>query len=110
MSQSAARVGSKWLGSMAKRLTSRAMTSLWDALLEEDTEIMPDIAAAGNIWAAASDHGQSTSQETDATSAAEPEPGEPLPRIIALPCLHIFHSACLVPWFSQPKQTTCPTC
>ncbi|KAJ6600817.1 hypothetical protein B0H10DRAFT_695153 [Mycena sp. CBHHK59/15] len=31
-------------------------------------------------------------------------------RIIALPCAHVFHAACLIPWFSRPGQTTCPTC
>ncbi|KAG6849049.1 hypothetical protein H0H93_011774 [Arthromyces matolae] len=32
------------------------------------------------------------------------------PKIVTLPCAHVFHAACLVPWFSRPRQTTCPTC
>ncbi|KAK0230850.1 hypothetical protein IW262DRAFT_1453759 [Armillaria fumosa] len=32
------------------------------------------------------------------------------PKIVALPCAHVFHASCLVPWFSRPRQTTCPTC
>ncbi|KIY70551.1 hypothetical protein CYLTODRAFT_178940 [Cylindrobasidium torrendii FP15055 ss-10] len=31
-------------------------------------------------------------------------------KIVALPCAHAFHAQCLVPWFSRPRQTTCPTC
>lgn len=31
-------------------------------------------------------------------------------RIVTLPCAHVFHAQCLVPWFSKPKQTTCPIC
>ena len=83
----------------------------WDALLEEDA---PDTGTGRHLWDATSDRGQSSSQEIDATNPAEsepePEPEEPLPKIITLPCSHVFHSACLVPWFSRPKQTTCPTC
>lgn len=32
------------------------------------------------------------------------------PRIVSLPCAHVFHATCLIPWFSRPRQTTCPTC
>ncbi|KAK1232407.1 hypothetical protein PQX77_004437 [Marasmius sp. AFHP31] len=31
-------------------------------------------------------------------------------KIVSLPCAHIFHAECLVPWFSRPRQTTCPVC
>lgn len=31
-------------------------------------------------------------------------------KIVCLPCAHVFHASCLIPWFSRPRQTTCPTC
>lgn len=86
----------------------------WDALLEEDAETTSDTNSGEHRWNATPDSGRSTNQETDVTNTAEPEsepePEEPLPKVIAMPCSHVFHSACLVPWFSRPKQTTCPTC
>jgi len=30
------------------------------------------------------------------------------PDVVAFPCLHIFHSDCLLPWLA--RKTTCPTC
>lgn len=30
------------------------------------------------------------------------------PEVVAFPCLHIFHSECLLPWLG--RKTTCPTC
>ncbi|KZT23394.1 hypothetical protein NEOLEDRAFT_1180055 [Neolentinus lepideus HHB14362 ss-1] len=56
----------------------------WDKLLPDDV----DEAAAGE--------GQST-PSTDK-------------KIVSLPCAHVFHAACLIPWFSRPRHTTCPTC
>ena len=76
----------------------------WDTLLEENTE-----STEVPIWDATSDREQATDPEPGPSSpSANPE--EPLPRVVALPCSHVFHSGCLVPWFSRPKQTTCPTC
>lgn len=31
-------------------------------------------------------------------------------KVIALPCAHVFHASCLLPWFTRAKQATCPTC
>ena len=30
------------------------------------------------------------------------------PEVVAFPCLHLFHSECLLPWLA--RKTTCPTC
>lgn len=44
-------------------------------------------------------------------AASDPTPDDESPTaIICLPCSHVFHASCLVPWFSKPKHTTCPTC
>ena len=32
----------------------------------------------------------------------------PFPKMVAFPCLHLFHSECLFPWLA--RRTTCPTC
>jgi hypothetical protein len=86
----------------------------WDALLEEYMENTPDWVVEEPHGDATSNREQSTHPEAEASDSAEPEPEpepeEPLPKIIALPCSHVFHSTCLVPWFSRSKQTTCPTC
>ncbi|KAH9969853.1 hypothetical protein BC827DRAFT_39986 [Russula dissimulans] len=86
----------------------------WDALLEEDAETRSDSGTGVPLWDPTPDRGQPTNPDPNAanddSAGPEPEPEEPLPKIIALPCSHVFHSACLIPWFSRPKQTTCPTC
>ncbi|EPQ54627.1 hypothetical protein GLOTRDRAFT_111348 [Gloeophyllum trabeum ATCC 11539] len=58
----------------------------WDKLLDDDAE--KDIAPPGEGESAASSDN----------------------KIVALPCAHVFHASCLIPWFSRPRHTTCPTC
>ncbi len=47
---------------------------------------------------------------TPPTTTAPEADEEPLPKIVVLPCSHAFHASCLVPWFSKPMRTSCPTC
>ncbi|KXN84339.1 hypothetical protein AN958_12754 [Leucoagaricus sp. SymC.cos] len=52
---------------------------------------------------------------TSSSSTLQKPTSEPLiqkhyQRIVSLPCAHVFHANCLIPWFSKPKQTTCPIC
>jgi hypothetical protein len=100
---------------------SAAYNLLWEAISgQHDTEIdaqlslsakmVHQLSSAVTFSYASSDRGQATDPESGATDPAEPE--ESLLKVIGLPFSHVFHSACLVPWFSQarPKETMCPTC
>ncbi|EIN12806.1 hypothetical protein PUNSTDRAFT_50034 [Punctularia strigosozonata HHB-11173 SS5] len=74
----------------------------WDSLLEPE---------GGGFDAQAQDQpadaaGPSPSSSSKAEKANEKE----YPKIVSLPCAHVFHASCLIPWFSRPRQTTCPTC
>jgi len=75
----------------------------WDNLLPEDplegTKIPSDSTSP------------LTSERPTTTKGFDPSPDDGTPAaIICLPCSHVFHASCLVPWFSKPKHTTCPTC
>jgi hypothetical protein len=48
----------------------------------------------------------STAPNAPAETQIEDDPH----KIVCLPCAHVFHASCLYPWFSRPRQTTCPTC
>ncbi|KAF9496656.1 hypothetical protein BDN71DRAFT_730213 [Pleurotus eryngii] len=106
----------------------------WDSLLEDagfGGEADPQATApsetarttTANQGGAAATFGGSTNQTEipqqhagSSTSADLPTPlattvpEEPLPKIVVLPCSHAFHASCLVPWFSKPMRTSCPTC
>jgi hypothetical protein len=72
----------------------------WDSLLKQDT------AGFG-----ASKEPTSQQPQSDVTvEASKLDTEKPLPPIVSLPCAHVFHSSCLIPWFSRPKHATCPTC
>ncbi|KAF5377849.1 hypothetical protein D9615_006721 [Tricholomella constricta] len=53
---------------------------------------------------------QSSGSNNEETHESESKPERHHPKIVSLPCAHVFHAACLIPWFARPRQTTCPTC
>ncbi|OCH91593.1 hypothetical protein OBBRIDRAFT_792071 [Obba rivulosa] len=50
-----------------------------------------------------------TNQPDSVGSSSEPNAVQD-DRIVVLPCSHVFHASCLLPWFSKPHRTTCPSC
>ncbi|PIL22703.1 hypothetical protein GSI_15396 [Ganoderma sinense ZZ0214-1] len=55
----------------------------------------------------------SSSQPSQAEEGCSPAPADgdsQQPKIVVLPCAHAFHATCLLPWFSKPGRTTCPSC
>ena len=80
----------------------------WDSLLSEEPskDVKPQLDPTTS---AKSEHPTGGPDSEPAVSAPAPDDLNLNP-IICLPCSHIFHSSCLIPWFSKPKHTTCPTC
>ncbi|RXW22125.1 hypothetical protein EST38_g3749 [Candolleomyces aberdarensis] len=70
----------------------------WEKLLEVDDE---------NSTTESDSRSKQKEREKE---EGEEEEKKPHPKIVSLPCAHVFHAECLRPWFSRPKQTTCPTC
>ncbi|PPQ78753.1 hypothetical protein CVT25_010756 [Psilocybe cyanescens] len=65
----------------------------WDKLLDGDGE------------------GFGKDEKTDESPEAGSSDSETVqPKIVSLPCAHVFHADCLLPWFARPRHTTCPTC
>ncbi|KAH9891808.1 hypothetical protein C8Q73DRAFT_700963 [Cubamyces lactineus] len=106
----------------------------WESLLdpvgggfEGNVELAREEAAQAAREDAASQQERESSMEVDgpepASSSASSSPcaassatasgssGEGAnPKIVVLPCSHVFHASCLLPWFSKPGRTTCPSC
>lgn len=68
----------------------------WDRLLDTDGAGF----GSSEMARASADTSQASSGDAEITQ----------PKIVSLPCAHVFHADCLIPWFSRPRQTTCPTC
>jgi hypothetical protein len=66
----------------------------WDTLLDSEGE----------------GFGKQQTMATEEVSSSPPDLETKQRKIVNLPCAHVFHADCLIPWFSRPKQTTCPTC
>ncbi|KAF7369047.1 RING-type domain-containing protein [Mycena venus] len=85
----------------------------WDRLLDGDGA---EFASTATANATASNHDPPSDPPAPPTSSSPAPPEETGKEddlgsgIISLPCAHVFHAACLLPWFSRPGQTTCPTC
>ena len=100
----------------------------WDKLLDGDGEGWGVPTEENHATTATPEHATpSTSADTLVASSSTPsaatdqnetlkeaQPADQAtrthPKIVSLPCAHVFHASCLVPWFSRPRQTTCPTC
>lgn len=54
--------------------------------------------------------GSSTTSASETEQKEKSSTEKKYQRVVSLPCAHVFHAACLVPWFSKPRQTTCPIC
>ncbi|KAL7279823.1 hypothetical protein ACG7TL_006230 [Trametes sanguinea] len=59
---------------------------------------------------AASDASSSSPGASSSTTTSTTPGGERHPKVVVLPCSHVFHASCLLPWFSKPGRTTCPSC
>lgn len=71
----------------------------WGALLE---------GVEPGEWDSAAQKEEKEKRAAGDGDAKEKEEDEFRGRIVALPCAHVYHAECLLPWFS--RNTTCPTC
>jgi hypothetical protein len=124
-------------GAEASESSSPGCAICWDTLLDAESDSFkakaPEVSSAGastETLTAAPEAESSAPMSTDFPAApsiptsadsdllsSAPTSNSPLessvpegPKIISLPCAHVFHESCLLPWFTRAKQATCPTC
>ncbi|CAA7262851.1 unnamed protein product [Cyclocybe aegerita] len=82
----------------------------WDRLLDAEGEGFGKEVKKEDL-AQMPAEGEASSSSASTSEAKEEDPAEKkYPKIVSLPCAHVFHADCLLPWFSRPRHTTCPTC
>ncbi|KAJ8084428.1 hypothetical protein PM082_003198 [Marasmius tenuissimus] len=82
---------------------------------EKEKEKQAETEAEGESFITAPSTPQPQANKESSTSSSTPVEESEVQKakntkIVSLPCAHIFHAECLVPWFSRPRQTTCPVC
>lgn len=104
----------------------------WDALLDGESDNFSGLQFSGGEAAQSSSSGTDTvegqnemhtendvmdvdapsvpTSHSEAGTSASTPPFSEAVKIISLPCAHVFHASCLLPWFTRAKQATCPTC
>ncbi|KAI0647885.1 hypothetical protein C8Q79DRAFT_952479 [Trametes meyenii] len=77
---------------------------------DEASQQQRQSSALGSTPPAPHSETSSSSDTFSTTSASTSSDEENHPKIVVLPCSHVFHASCLLPWFSKPGRTTCPSC
>ena len=98
-----------------KKEESASVEAATTVATETGTNAQPSIEPSMSddtiVESSSSSDAASSLKEPVADAENETSKSEPAyPKIVALPCAHVFHASCLIPWFSRPRQTTCPTC
>ena len=75
----------------------------------ESSENVDDSSPTMDTSAGSSSSSSQPSLAEEGSSPAADEDTQQ-PKIVVLPCAHAFHATCLLPWFSKPGRTTCPSC
>ncbi|KAI0357585.1 hypothetical protein OH77DRAFT_1588439 [Trametes cingulata] len=78
-----------------------------DAASQQERESSMDLDSP--TTAPAGESSTSSSASSSTTPSLSHGEGK-YPKIVVLPCSHVFHASCLLPWFSKPGRTTCPSC
>ncbi|KAI9568536.1 hypothetical protein HD554DRAFT_739324 [Boletus coccyginus] len=112
------------LGDISTEGSASGCAICWDTLLDGESDnfvgqqsLSP---ATDTVQEQNNTHTESGAMDVDAPSvsvshseaadASASTPPSEAAKIISLPCAHVFHASCLLPWFTRAKQATCPTC